>query len=265
MLVRLQGFIFITCLSFLACSTTEAERREAAFNESRKLTKQAQNLYDEGQIENALGRARQALEEDPYYLEAVFLSAKSLTLLNRPDEAFALLLKPYPSPLSKLICLEQAAALAQQVNQPSLAVVYLNQAIDLDPDNPHLFLQKGYAEALSSREMAAKKSFEQALTLGGDKLEILPALARIFSDLGQYEEAEALIGEIQSEQDLTAEEKLLLGLVKCQLEKMSEGIQLFKEASLMDPDMVEAPFNLGRIYEKLQDLKAAELSYRQAL
>ncbi|MHC4944891.1 MAG: tetratricopeptide repeat protein [Planctomycetota bacterium] len=254
----------ILCLA-VACAATEAERAAAARAEATRLTDRAALLFSEGEYEAALSTTEEALEENPHYLDAVLLNADCLVKLVNPGEAYKRLLAHAASPESRKTCVIHAARIALRLNQPSLAVVYLDLALEELPEDSELFMLRGEAELACGREGAAKESFQRSLELGGDRARIIPNLARSLYTLEEYEEAQRLLEAQRTAGELEAEGMVLLGAIQCKLGKAALGLGLFRQAAAMDPELTEAYFNQGLAHEALDDGKAAEEAYRYTL
>lgn len=250
--------------AFLACGSTD-ESRTAAVDDSERLAAEAEGLYDEGLVEEALETAMESLEVEGASLRGKLVAARCLAELNHLEEAFALLLEPEPEPSRRVACLEQAADLALKLGQPSTAVMHLRQALEVRPDDLDLLIKLGETSEAAGWELEAVKAFKKALDLGGDKGRIVPALARVCWVLERYEEGAALLETELAPDELGASEKLLLGNFKCKLNKVEEGLRLFREAAALEEDLPEAHFNQGCALEVLDDPKGAEHAYRYAL
>lgn len=253
------GFL-VAAVVAAGCSSTEVDRAGAL-----ALAEEAEALMMKGELEDALDLAEDALDRDPDCVEAILVASRSQEHLGRPAEALALLLRPCSSPLVRAIRLEEAAGVASRMHQPSLSVTYLNLALEIDVDSPRLIFQRGLAEAACSWEQRAVESFNRALELGGDAAEIRPPLARAYIVLEEYDLAAALLENQRRDGALTAEETVLLGVVRCRQRNVDQGLALFRKAAGKDENLADAPFNEGVALEKLEDEAGAEAAYRQAI
>lgn len=246
------------------CGSTD-ENGTAALEESERLAAEAEGLYGEGRLEDALDAAMESIEGEGFSLRGKLVAARCLGDLNRPEEAFALLLEPEPEPSRRVACLELAADLALKLGQPSTAVMHLSQALEARPDDLDLLIKLGETSETAGWELEAVKAFQKALDLGGDKGRIVPALARVYWVLERYKEGAALLETEPALEELGASEKLLLGNFKCKLNEVEEGLRLFREAAALEEGLTEAHFNQGCALEALGDPKGAEEAYRYAL
>lgn len=65
------------------------------------------------------------------------------------------------------------------------------------PDDPDLWLEKSYCETASGKYTDARQSLEQAQRLAPDYLDVLLALARLDFYEGNYQSAEARLGQLE--------------------------------------------------------------------
>jgi len=257
--------ILVLFLISSACAGTEIERIAAAQAFAAKKAQEAQLLYDKGLWEEAIEPADEALEEDRGCLAAVQVKARSLFQLLRINEAFTLLLTPPPGSMEfRAACLEEAASIALKLEQPTVAIRYLDQAIELFPRRADLLIQKGKAEAQSGQELAAVRSFDQALATGGDPRIILPYLAQASYVLQKYEDAARHLEKI-GRKNLTAQELLLYGAIRCEQKKLEQGLDLFQAAEKKDEKLIEALFNQGQVLEAMNKVKEAMAVYQKLL
>lgn len=182
--------------------------------------------------------------------------------------AFDLLSKPL-DPSWKIPGLVKSSELALRMQQPSVAVSFLNSAIKIAPEAQDLYIKKGEAEAACGREQAAIESFKQVR----DQKAVAFPLARVLYLYGKslkveekrisaLKEAEALL---EQQETMGMNERVLLGAIKSSLDKDQEGADLFQGVIGEQADHLIAHFNLGLVMEKTENLKGAKKAYSDAL
>ena len=272
MKINATGMTVLWMAGFLCCvlsgcsSTGEWGPTPQEKEEAMRLAGEAAALLKAGELEEGLERAREGLDEDPACLPAAVIASECLTSLKRPEEALALLLEPSISDEFTTGCLDQAATLVLRWNQPSIAVIYMERALALDPANADYCMKLGGAQAAAGQEGAAMETYGRALELGVSRYEVIPVMARLALQQDKPKEAEALLEQELTRERLGARELILLGVVKCQLKLEEEGLALFDEALAMGGSaQVAAQFNRGLVLEELDRNEEAKTAYRSAL
>jgi len=260
--------LLLAGLVLAACSTmSEQEKKAAARKAALILAKKAETLFSQGKIEESHQAAMNALDKDPECLRAALVAADSSIELEMYEDAFDILLAPDPAPPAdqKAARLRHAAELALEMGQPSLAVVYLNRAVETSPEEISLHVALGETAALGGCELDAIRAFERALELGGDGKEIAPGLAGALYTLDRFEEACTIMEKELSRGDLDPAGMILLGSILCSLDRTEEGLVLFRDAGKLDEGLAQACYNEGCALEALEDIDGAEAAYRRAL
>ncbi len=130
--------------------------------------------------ELALQRFEQAIEADPHRAEAHFARGQTLETLNRLDDALAayfrsLELDPAASP-----AIVRVAALQRDRGQPDQALVRLDQATELAPEDPEVRFQRGMTLLALNRPGSAIEDLSFASDRTPDRADVLLGLARAF-------------------------------------------------------------------------------------
>jgi tetratricopeptide (TPR) repeat protein len=175
-------------------------------------------------------------------------------------------LRPSDSPEFEAGCLNQAAALMNRRNQPSLAVIYLERAVEVEPGRADYWMNLGAAQAAAGREQGALVSYERALDLGEPDVVVVPIMAELAIRLGRFADAEELLMTKLGRDRMGADELLLLGVAKCGQKQEEEGLAIFDEVlSLGEGDSATAHFNRGQALEALKRVGEAAVAYALAL
>jgi Flp pilus assembly protein TadD len=165
-------------------------------------------------------------------------------------------------------CLEAAAEICLHRGQPSMAVIHLEEAIRLDPQNTNLCLKKAEALLFAGRELEAEAALRECLTLDWSVDRAKIALAGILFQSGgkaKQEQAAAFLDAVAADFDWDASDLLLLGYVRHKSGRSGEALRLFGRAAVLAPFRPRPWFDRAVVLEELNDLAGAEEAYRQAL
>jgi tetratricopeptide (TPR) repeat protein len=129
------------------------------------------------------------------------------------------------------------------------AMKLYQEAIRNGLGNAWLFSRRGYLFLQQGAREEAIASYEKAAQLNPSDTESLNDLATAYLQTGRIADAERVFKWSLSIDDKTPLAYNGLGLVSIQKRDMGEARGYFEKAVQIDPDLLEAQLNLGRIYK----------------
>ena len=133
-----------------------------------------------GRPEDALARFEKAIEVDPHQPEAHLARGRTLEVLNRPGDALAAYFRSLELDPSLAQAMIRVAVLQLERGQADQALVRLEQADLLTPDDPEIRYRKGLAQLALMHPEKAIKDLTFAAEHATDRADILVGLARAF-------------------------------------------------------------------------------------
>jgi tetratricopeptide (TPR) repeat protein len=133
-----------------------------------------------GRPSDALTRFEKAIEVDPHHAEAHFARGQTLEVLGRRDDALAayfLSIQIDPSSASAP-AMVRVAALQLDRGQADQALVRLEQANELSPDNPEIRYRRGLTLLALKKPKPAIADFSFASEKAPDRVDVLLGLAQ---------------------------------------------------------------------------------------
>ncbi|MGF1935078.1 MAG: tetratricopeptide repeat protein [Nostoc sp. ChiQUE02] len=172
--------------------------------------------------------------------------------------------------------------LAQQMGQPQTAEQWLNAALQIQPDSAKTWFSLGNLRLVQEQFLEAEKAYRQALVLVPDSLPIYNNLGyalqqqRLFEEAIKYYqkalklkpdfiEAEANLGNaLHAQGKLSSEQQLhyaqlnnKLGVARKKAGDLKTAVTYYKQAIALQPDFLEAHYNLGLALQEQSELEEA--------
>jgi tetratricopeptide (TPR) repeat protein len=244
---------------------------------------------------------RSASEKQPSELAYLLAQAEALVLLNRADDALALL-------QNRVVFFESSAAIRDAVGQLLMQKGKYDQAVDMfrqasvlgTDDNSireHLALAqvrtRQYREAAevltrllkderyskradlylalgecllnSNRAREARDTFETATQINPNQAAIWMSLGKAALQLNDLRRAELALKRSISLEPASSEANLLIGYVRLRQNKYGEALASFRKASALDPNDTVSLCMIGYVLEKSGKSREALGFYAQAL
>lgn len=183
-------------------NTTLYEEIDVKAEQAEELTRECQELVEEGRLDEALERCTQILElndsAEVYYnmgyilsvrgmLEEALESFKRATLINGQHAGAFRQMGMIHQQLGDLSeaqrCLEYAAELHMAMNQDSEAEEIINTVLALRPNTTNVYNTLGIIYRHQGRLQESVKAYEKAMRVHPDDENILFNLARVYLDL----------------------------------------------------------------------------------
>jgi tetratricopeptide (TPR) repeat protein/2-polyprenyl-3-methyl-5-hydroxy-6-metoxy-1,4-benzoquinol methylase len=189
------------------------------------------NLYQQGQLQQALDSAKQLLSQFP----------NSLTLYNIQGVAYA------------------------GLSQFDAAIYSYKQALKINPDYAKAYYNMGIALQDKGDLKAAIKSYKRAIKVRPDYAEAFNNMGNALKDKGD------LVAAIDSYQQALkikpdyADAYYNMGVALFEKDDLEAATDSYKQALKIKPDYAEAYHNMGTVLFEKGDLAAAIDSYQQAL
>ena len=149
-----------------------------------------------GQIDARLGRPAEALhrfekaiEVDPHQPEAHFARGQTLEVLGRPADALAAYFRSLEIDSNLAPAIVRVAAIQLDRGQPDQALVRLEQANELVPEDPEIRYRRGLTQLALKRPMPAINDLSFAAEHAPERADILVGLARALEANRQPEQA----------------------------------------------------------------------------
>ena len=176
---------------------------------------------------------RSASEKQPGEIAYLLAQSEALVLLNRPDEALALL-------QNRVVFFESSATIRDAVGQ--------------------LLMQKGkYDQAVDS--------FRQASVLASDDNAIREHLALAQVRTRQFRDAATVLERLMKDERYQKRADLYLALGECYLNtnRAREARDTFETATQVNPNQASIWMSLGKAALQLNDLRRAELALKRSI
>ena len=149
-----------------------------------------------GQIDARLGRPAEALhrfekaiEVDPHQPEAHFARGQTLEVLGRPADALAAYFRSLEIDSNLAPAIVRVAAIQLDRGQPDQALVRLDQANELVPEDPEIRYRRGLTQLALKRPAPAIADLSFAAEHAPDRADVLVGLARALEANRQPEQA----------------------------------------------------------------------------
>jgi protein O-GlcNAc transferase len=167
--------------------------------------------------------------------------------------------------LNQAVALQQAAALARQTGNLERALVNLDQAIALNPQEPRNYFLRGLTLEDLHRPDEAITSLQNAIRVKPDYAEAYNNIGIILHDQKRFEQAVVNFREaIHHKPDYPGAYNNL-GTSLRALGDFAGAQQQFAQAALLKPDYALAHYNLGITHLDIGQLNQAEISFSHVL
>ncbi|MCB9452530.1 MAG: tetratricopeptide repeat protein [Anaerolineaceae bacterium] len=226
---------------------------------------QAQDAFQRGDLDDAITRARQLLEENPRHTEAISLLARALVYRSYTDYdrgvdrqlALELLEEALGRAPGELNLMAMEAFTLQAVGDPVAAAQTAQKVLDQNPD--HALARVSLALAyggVGSFELALRESL-QAASSPEWSLESQRALAISYSDLGDYPSAIKAIEKAISLNTRLVPLYFERALYALQIGDADAATAAYFQVLALDPENVKARLRLCELSSLLRERNAA--------
>jgi Flp pilus assembly protein TadD len=252
-------------------------------------------------MELALQHYEKASEKAPEELAYVLARAETLVMLDRHEQALALLKEKMAQFEYSAIIRDAAGQILMQMGRFDRAVDLLRHAVMLADDEPTikehlalaLYYNRDYREAADlltrlvalerfsnradlyvalaesqiqiGRMVDARRSFETASQLNPASATVWLGLAKTALQLGDIKRAELSLKKAISIDAANAEAHLLFGYLHLRHQRMREALTSFQKASALSPSDPVAICMIGYVLEKMGETEQAIQQYARAL
>lgn len=180
--------------------------------------------------------------------------------------------------------------IAQQMNQPEKAEEYFSSSVKVQPKFIQGWFSLGNLRQSRGQYQAAEQAYQQALKLRPDSAPICNNLGYVLQQQGKWSSAasyyqkaleiepECIAADVNWGNALYAQAKLStdkqihyaklnyqLGLNRHRVQDWQTAIIYYRQAILMQPDLVDAHYHLGLILQQQRELTAALACYQHVL
>jgi tetratricopeptide (TPR) repeat protein len=223
------------------------------------------NLYNQGQLQQALSESSQMLERFPNSIVLYNIVGASNAGLMQFDDAIdsykqALKIKPdYAEAYNNM-----GLALKEK-GDPAAAIDSYKLALKIKPDYPEAYFNMGVALKEKGDSVAAIDSYKQALKIKPDYAEAYNNIGVALNDKGDPESAIASCKKALKIKPDYAEAYYNIGIALRKKGDPAAAIDSYKQALKIKPDYAEAYNNMGNALKDEGELEAAIDSYKQAL
>lgn len=191
---------------------------------------QAVALHQQGQLDDALKKYIQILNQQPRHVDALHLSG----------------------------------VVFHQTGQHRRAIKQIEQAVAQQPGQPSFHNNLGLCYQALEEWKPAEQQFEQAIALKADYPEALNNLGVVLRERALYQESRNALEAALKIRPEYAEANNNLGLIARQQGQHDEAIDHFKRATRLQPDLFQAQLNLGTLLFEKGDIFAAEPAFLNA-
>lgn len=162
---------------------------------------------------------------------------------------------PHKSALSRLF-----AKAAQYLNQGdySPAIEILERAHRLDPANPKIVLDLGYANALAYDISAAGRWFDKAIQIAPNKSDMLMAIAERWSDVRQFDASGKTFERVLEQANIPVGAFYGLAKIYARQRRLDKASEIAERAMLLHGRHEAAMLTRGKVYRETGQLEEAE-------
>lgn len=244
---------------------------------------------NESKLEEALGDFSSLLTLNPQFAEAYFERGRVRYQLGHyepaiedfenflktpPGETNRVLYKVTPGSngVSEVTTLQTVSAeqayyhlglCSIELGEYDFAILYLDEAIALDPEEPDFYAEKGRALARLGDNVPAIEAYELALALDPDHLPAKQGLALVKT--GGDEVLLGQLDQVLAEGSGNAQTYKQRGFYRMSHDQDQGAIADFGLAISLDPDDSESYFYRGKTYSRQKKWKEAEADYSAAI
>ena len=222
-------------------------------------------------FQGAYEYANKALQLNPKDLRSTVMLARSLTALGRHNEALAKINAILPdAPDPKSLQMERVDII-RKINGARAGLIELDKLLNQYPADYDILnaLAKAYLEvgdpenAITSAQNALNASTDKTPLNEQANLHLL--IGQVFRQSGQLDESiDHLSKAIELAPD-RLEPYLELGLARKERRDYQQALQIFEQATTIDPADPRAPFQAGLALKESKDYKLSETMLRRAV
>jgi tetratricopeptide (TPR) repeat protein len=145
------------------------------------------------------------------------------------------------------------------------AASFYERSLGFDGTNADAYASLGESyDELQMPEKAAL-AYENAYRLNDKLSSLVPTLASMFFEAGNYQKAQIYIEKALIFTPADAELQNRYGLVMLKLNRLTDAQTAFSNAAQLDPKFAEAHNNLGEVYDQTGNAAQAEAEYKEAI
>ena len=231
--------------------------------------------------------------------EYYFYDALSAKAQGKYDEAFNLFQHCYALDSTNANVLSELSGFYNVLGEKSKALVYLQKAVDKEPDNYYYNMMLATLNRDLDQKEAAIDIYKKILETHADKTDVFMALAEVYNDNGDLQKAIDVLNELEksvgvresitlnkfrlysmlSEKTKAFDEIesiinknpdnlsyiLLLGDLYMQDNQLDKSIEQYKKVEAIDPDLPALVLSMVTYYEKVGEPKLAQEEINRAL
>ena len=231
--------------------------------------------------------------------EYYFYDALSAKAQGKYDEAFNLFQHCYALDSTNANVLSELSGFYNVLGEKSKALVYLQKAVDKEPDNYYYNMMLATLNRDLDQKEAAIDIYKKILETHADKTDVFMALAEVYNDNGDLQKAIDVLNELEksvgvresitlnkfrlysmlSEKTKAFDEIesiinknpdnlsyiLLLGDLYMQDNQLDKSIEQYNKVKAIDPDLPALVLSMVTYYEKVGEPKLAQEEINRAL
>ena len=151
-------------------------------------------------------------------------------------------------------------------NDALKAIIYLQKAVDIEPENYRYNHWLGVGLAMNGQFDAALVSLNKALEITPESTESYNYLATIYTEMGNYDKAEEYLKKVLEDKTYPQPDFAYfnLGILKQKEGKPIEAVAAFTQCVKLNEKFYRAHFTLGNLFEEDQNYKAALYYFNKA-
>ena len=237
-------------------------KNETAWNAHLAVGK---DLYDAGQLEEAMVQDRRAIQLNPGFAMAHFNYATALWLSGKLEEAGAefqeaIRIRPdyYPAHGSYCDLLLKQGKLDDAEKE-------VRHLLRIEPDNPVSLYLYGNWLMLSGKFDEADRQLAKAIQSDPDYMPPRLARARLYRDQGRLNEAVQEYQSVLRRSPVSERGRVGLAETLCLLGRPDEAIPLYRDVLRTDPENPDVHIGLGMALVDLGDFTSGEPEFSNAL
>jgi len=152
-----------------------------------------------------------------------------------------------------------------KAEQYGLVICIADRLIQLLPDHPTIWFNRGNALAALGRHRDALGSFRRVLELDDTNVEAMGGKAFSLANLGQYEDALKVLDQVLNRQPNNLQAVLNRGAVLSRLGRHKEAAEALDKAAILDPESASTRYRKGIALAHLGRPEEALVAYDEAL